>query len=112
MEAEIHYSDACLDIFEDDSREKLIPVEVVVEKFWKFFEEASNYDDIKKTFRIEEALLDLDVKLGDFVETCIKVGNYRQKVKDKYEALKLLDVAQVTKIIEKFMGKYPGIALV
>ena len=31
LEAEKHYSDACLDIFEDDAREKLIYVEAVVE---------------------------------------------------------------------------------
>lgn len=30
LEAEKHYSDACLDIFEDDAQEKLILVEVVV----------------------------------------------------------------------------------
>ena len=111
LEVERHYSDVCLDIFEDYSREKLILVEVVVEKFQKFFEEDTNDDDIRQAFKMEEDLLELDVKLRDFGETCIKVGNYRQKVKDKYEALKLLDVAQVTKIIEKFKGKYPNIAL-
>ena len=30
LEAEKLYSDACLDIFEDEEREKLFPVEVVV----------------------------------------------------------------------------------
>ena len=100
LEVEKHYTDACLDIFEDDAREKLITVEVVVEKFWKNFEEASNDDDIRQAFKMEETLLDLDVKLKDFVETHIKVGNYKQKVKDKYEALDFLDAAQVTEIIE------------
>ena len=33
FEAENHYSDACLHIFEDDEWEKLLPIEVVVEKF-------------------------------------------------------------------------------
>ena len=33
LEAKKHYSDACLDIFEDDAQEKIILVEVVVEKF-------------------------------------------------------------------------------
>jgi len=33
LEAEEHYSDACLDIFMDDTRDNLIKVEVVVEKF-------------------------------------------------------------------------------
>lgn len=112
LEAEKHYSDACLDIFEDDAREKLITVQVLVEQFQRTFEEASNDDDIRKVFRTEEALLDLDVKLRDFAETRIKVGNYKQKVKDKYEALDFPDAAQVTKIIEKFKGKYPKIALV
>ena len=56
LEAERHYSDVCLDIFEDDSREKLIAIEIVVENFWKTFKEASNDDDIKQAFRIEEEL--------------------------------------------------------
>ena len=33
LEAEKHYSDACLDIFEDEEREKFLPIEVVVENF-------------------------------------------------------------------------------
>ena len=31
LEAERQYSDACLDIFEDDSRDKLMTVQLVVE---------------------------------------------------------------------------------
>ena len=54
----------------------------------------------------------MDTKLKDFVETRIEVDNYRQKVKDKYNALDLLDAAKVTKIIEKLKGKHPDIALV
>ena len=57
-------------------------------------------------------MLDMDTKLGDFVETCIEVDNYKKKVRDKYNALDLLDLAKVTKIIEKFKGKHPYIALV
>ena len=87
-------------------------VDVVVEKLQKFFEEASNDDDIRQAFRTKEALLDLDVKLGDFLETCIEVGNYRQKMKYEYEALYFLDETQVTKIVEKFKRKYIDIALV
>ena len=30
LEAEKHYSDACLDIFEDDAWELLLPIEIVV----------------------------------------------------------------------------------
>jgi len=52
------------------------------------------------------------VKLGDFAKTCIEVGNYRQKVKDKYDALDFLDATQVIEIIEKFKKKYLYIALV
>ena len=63
-------------------------------------------------FRIEEALLELDTKLWDFAETCTEVDNYRKKVRDKYNALDLLDATKVTKIIEKFKGKHPYIALV
>ena len=78
------YSDACLDIFEDEEWEKLLPVEVVVENFRKTLEEASSDEDIKQAFIIEEALMELDTKLGDFAETRIEVDNYRQKVNDKY----------------------------
>ena len=63
-------------------------------------------------FRIEEALLELNTKLKDFVETCIEVDNYRKKAADKYNALDLLDVTKVTKIIDKFNDKHPYISLV
>ena len=53
----------------------------------------------------------MDTKLEDFSETQIEVENYRKKVKDKYEALDLLDVAKITVIIEKFKGKHHDIAL-
>ena len=53
----------------------------------------------------------MDTKLGDFTETRIEVDNYRQKVKDKYQALNLPDVTKITKMIEKFKGKHPNIAL-
>ena len=77
LEAEKLCSDACLDIFEDEEWEKLLPVEVVVENFKKTLEEASNDEDIRQAFRIEEALLELDTKLRDFVETWLEVDNYR-----------------------------------
>ena len=57
-------------------------------------------------------MLELDTKLMDFVETHIEVDNYRNKVKDKYNALYFSDVAQVTEIIEKFLGKYLDIPMV
>ena len=77
LEAKKHYSDACLDIFEDDAWERLIPIEVVVEEFWKSFEQVSNDEDIRHAFKMEGGLLELDVKLKDFVETHIEVDNYR-----------------------------------
>ena len=46
LEAERHYNDACLEIFEDEEWEKLLPIEVVVESFRNIFEEASNNEDI------------------------------------------------------------------
>ena len=46
LEAERYYSDVCLEIFEDEEREKSMPIEVVVERFRKIFEEASNDEDI------------------------------------------------------------------
>ena len=64
-----------------------------------------------KAFRTEEALIELDAKLGDFAETRIEVDNYRQKVKDKYQALSLPEVTKIIEMIEKFKGKYPNIAL-
>ena len=38
----------------------------------------------------------------DFAEICIEVDNYRQKLKDKYKALDLIDVEKVAKMIKKF----------
>ena len=84
LEADKLYSNACLEIFEDEEWENLLPVEVVVDNFKKTLEEASNDEDIRQAFRTEEALLELDTKLKDFAETRIEVDNYRQKVKDKY----------------------------
>lgn len=112
MKAERHYSNACLDIFEDESRDRLMTVQEIVEQFWKNFEEASTDKDIRQAFKTKEALLELDVKLGDFAETRIEVGNYQQKVKDKYEYLDFLDATQVMDIIEKFKRKYSYIAQV
>ena len=111
MEAKKLYSDMCLEIFEDEEQEKLLLVEVVVGNFKKNLEEASNDEDIRQAFRTEEALLELDAKLGDFSDTRIEVDNYREKVKEKYEALDLSDVDKITKMIEKFKGKHPNIAL-
>ena len=68
-------------------------------------EESSSDEDIRQAFQIEEALLELNTKLRDFAETRIEVDNYRQKVKDKYEALDILDVAKIIEMIEKFKGK-------
>ena len=46
LEVERHYRDACLEIFEDDEWENLLPIEVVVKNFRKIFEEVSNDEDI------------------------------------------------------------------
>ena len=73
--------------------------------------EVDDEEHIQKSLKNEEALLELDTKLGDFADTQIEVHNYRRKVKDKYEALDLPDVAKVTKIMEKFKGKHPNIPL-
>ena len=83
----------------------------MVENFRKALEEASSDEDIRQAFRTEEALIELDAKLGDFAETRIEVDNYRQKVKDKYQALSLPDARNITEMIEKFKGKYPNIVL-
>ena len=86
-------------------------VEVAVENFKKTLEEESSDEDLKQAVRTQEALLELDIKLGDFAETQIEVDNYRQKVKDKYETLNLLDATKIIEMIEKFKGKHPNIAL-
>ena len=88
-----------------------MPIEVVVENFRKALEEASSDEDIRQAFRTEEALIELDAKLGNFAETQIEVDNYRQKVKDKYQALSLPDATNIIEMIEKFKGKHPNIAL-
>ena len=111
LEAKKLYSDACLDIFEVEEWEKLFPIELLVDNFKNTLEEASSDEDIRQAFRIEEALLELDTKLKDFAKTWIEVDNYRQKVKDKYEALDLLYAAKITKMIEKFNGNHPNMAL-
>ena len=111
LEEERHYIDACLDIFEDEEWENLLLAKVVVENFNKIFEEASSDEDIHQAFRIEEGLLEWDTKLGNFTDTWIEVDNYRQKVKDKYDASHLLGAEKITNIMEKFKGKHPNIAL-
>ena len=88
-----------------------MPIEVMVENFRKVLEEVSSDEDIRQAFRTEEALMELDTKLGDFAETQIEVDNYRQKGKEKYQALSLPDATKITEMIEKFKGKYPNIAL-
>ena len=77
LEVEKLYSDACLDIFEDEEWEKPFPIEVVVDNFKNTLEEASSDEDIRQAFRIEEALLELDTKLKEFAKTQIEVDNYR-----------------------------------
>ena len=52
-------------------------VEVVEDNFRKTLEEASSDEYIIQAFRIEEALLELDTKLGDFEETQTEVDNYK-----------------------------------
>ncbi len=111
MEEDRHYNDACLDIFEDVEQEKLFPIEIVVDNFRKIFLEVVDDKDIQQAFRIEEVLLELDTKLRDFVDTQIEVDNYKQNVKEKYEALDILDVAKIVEMIEKFNGRHPNIAL-
>ena len=46
-----------------------MPIEVMVENFRKALEEASSDEDIRQAFRIEEALLELDTKLKDFLDS-------------------------------------------
>ena len=89
----------------------MLPIEIVVENFRKIFVEVVDDEDIRQAFGIEEALLEFDTKLRDFAKTRIEVDNYRQKIKNKYEALDLPDAAKITKMIEKLKEKHPNIAL-
>lgn len=66
-----------MDVFEDEEREKLLPVKTVVKNFRKIFLEVTDDEDIQRAFKTEEALLVLDTKLGDFADTGIEVDNYR-----------------------------------
>lgn len=77
LEAERHYSDAYLDIFEDEECERFLPIDIVVENFKKIFVEVDDEEEIQQALKIEEALLELDTKLGDFADTRIEVDNYR-----------------------------------
>ena len=46
LEAQRHYNDACLEIFEYEEWEKLLPVDGIVDSFKKIFDEAANDKDI------------------------------------------------------------------
>lgn len=66
-------------------------------------------EDIRQAFKNDEVLLELDTKLGDFVETRMEVSNCWQIVKDKYATLYFLEATQVMDIIKKFKRKHPYI---
>ena len=65
----------------------------LLNNFGRILKKYSTDEDIRQAFKIEEALLELDVKLGDFAKTRIEVGNYQKKV------------TQVMEIIDKFKRK-------
>lgn len=106
LEVERYYNAACLEIFEDESKTKIFAVQSVVQQFKGTFEKTLLEDDIRQAFKIEEALLELDTKLGNFVESGIEIGNYQQVVKNKYEALDLLEATQIAETMEKFKNKH------
>ena len=62
--------------------------------------------------KTKEALLELDTKLEDFVETQIEVNNYKQVVKNNYDTLYLEKVTQVAEMIENLKNKHLDIILV
>lgn len=76
MEAEKYYSDAFLNIFEDESRTKFISVQSLVQQFKKTFEDDSPEEDIRQAFRTKEVLLKLDTKLDIFVDIRMEISNY------------------------------------
>ena len=91
MEAKRHYNINFLEIFEDESKSKLIVTQVVVQQFWGTLKNALSNEEIIQTFKTREVLLELHTKLEDFVDTRIKVGNCQQLVKEKYGALDFLE---------------------
>ena len=54
------YNDACFDIFEDEERLRLLPIEDVVENFRRALEEISSDEDIRQASKTEEALIESD----------------------------------------------------
>lgn len=76
LEAEKYYNDAYLDILEDESRNKFILVQLVVQQFWRTFEDASLEEDIRQAFKMEKVMLELETKLDDFSFICREISNY------------------------------------
>ena len=54
------FSDACFDIFEDEERLRLLPIEDVVGNFRRALEEISSDEDIRQASKTEEALIESD----------------------------------------------------
>ena len=54
------YNDACFDIFEDEERSRLLPIEDVVGNFRRALEEISSDEDIRQASKTEEALIESD----------------------------------------------------
>ena len=87
MEEKRYYNVVSLEIFEVESKTKIFVLQLVVQKFGGTSKEAFLENDIRQAFKTEEALLELDTKLENFVMNQIEVSNYQQLVKDKYEDL-------------------------
>lgn len=71
LEADKYYNVSILKIFEDKSKTNLSSLQNIVQQFKNTFKNASWKDDVKQTFKNEEAMLELDTKLEDFTKTRI-----------------------------------------
>lgn len=60
---------------------------------------------------MEDVLKELDEKLGNFVKVKKEVWDFHKEVKRKYQTLSLLEIQEVTSIIEKFKALHLGIIL-
>lgn len=112
LEVDKYYNTASLEIFQDKSRNQISSVKIVVQKFRALFEATSSEVNVKQIFKIEQALLKLDSKLEDFVDTRLQISNYHQMMHNKYKWLDLLEAKEIMKIIKNFKNKHSDIILV
>ena len=111
LEADKYYNAASMEIFNNDSREELGSLEVVVQQFRASFERVKDGIDIQQIFKMEEVLKELDSQLDKFVGVRQEVRDFHKEVRNKYQALNLPKPQEVASLIEKFKAVHLGIIL-